>query len=118
ACGKSTCGKSTKFRYLKLQKMISLKITRQYLEDLCRFFLPYMVQVLESKKLTAADTEWYIPSLVALSVLEDMVTMFQRKTLTVQQKFTIKLKIHEAIILMKLMMEFPLDESQFWRQNL
>lgn len=98
--------------------MIILKLSRQYLDDLCRFFLPYMISVLESRQRTAESTEGHLPAMVALSILEDLETMFQRKTLTVQQKFTIKLKKHEAIIILKLMMEFPLDENHFWRQNL
>lgn len=98
--------------------MISLKLSRQYLDDLCRHFLPYMISVLESRKRTAKGTEGYLAATTILSVMEDMETMFQRKTLTVQQKFNIGLKEHEAIIMMEFMLNFPLDENQFWRRNL
>lgn len=98
--------------------MIQLKITRQYLDDLCRHFFPFMVQVLESRKRTAKGTEGYLAAVTILSVMEKMEIMFQRKTLTIQQKFTIKLEEHEAIIMMELMLNFPLAEDQFWRHNL
>ena len=80
--------------------MIQLKISRQYLEDLCRFFLPYMVRVLEARQLTSKGTEHHLPAVVALSILEEMENMFQRKTLCMQQNFTIKLKKFEAILMM------------------
>jgi len=77
-----------------------------------------MIMVLESRLKLSRNTENELAEIVCLSVLEDLEIMFQRKTLTVQQKFTIKLKKAEAVILMKLMMQFPLNAEEFWRMNL
>ena len=97
---------------------MKLFLTRQYLEDLCRHFLPYMIRVLEARLRSSRHTDQESQAIVCLSVLEDLELMFQRKTLTVQKKFTIKLKKAEAVILMELMKQFPLMEKDFWRMNL
>lgn len=97
---------------------MKLILTRQYLEDLCRHFLPYMIKVLEARLNISRGTDKELDAIVCLSVLEDLELMFQRKTLTVQKNFTIKLKKAEAVILMKLMMQFPLMSEDFWRMNL
>ncbi len=97
---------------------MKLFLTRQYLEDMCRYFLPYMIQVLESRLRTNRNTERELDAIVCVSILEDVEQMFLRKTLTRQQKFNIKLKKAEAVILCQLMMQFPLMENDFWRMNL
>lgn len=96
---------------------MKLLLSRQYLEDICRYFMPYMLSVLESRS-RGCDPEKNLDAVVCLSVLEDLDIMFQRKTLTRQQKFTITLKKAEAVILMKLMISFPVMENEFWRMNL
>jgi hypothetical protein len=97
---------------------MKLFLTRQYLEDICSYFMPYMISVLESRLRINRQTEQELDAIICLSVLEDLDVMFQRKTLTRQQKFTIKLKKAEAVILMKLMMTFPIYDQEFWRLNL
>ena len=97
---------------------MKLLLTRQYLEDICRYFMPYMINVLESRIRTRKNTEFEIAARVCLSVLEDIDIMFQRKTLTRQQKFTIRLKDAEAIIMLELMGSFPIQPEDFWRNNL
>lgn len=97
---------------------MKLFLTRQYLEDLCRYFIPYMISVLESRIRARKSTEFELEARVCLSLMEDIDIMFQRKTLTRQQKFTIKLKESEAIILLALMNIFPIQSEDFWRMNL
>lgn len=97
---------------------MKLILSRQYLDDLCRHFLPYMIRVLESRLRLCRNTDKELEAIVCLSVLEDLELMFQRKTLTIQKKFTIKLKKSEAVILMELMKQFPLMVEDFWRINL
>lgn len=97
---------------------MKLFLTRQYLEDLCSYFLPYMIRVMEARLRTSRNTDREAEAIVCLSVLEDLEHMFQRKKLTVQKKFTIKLKKAEVVILMELMKRFPLMNQDIWRINL
>jgi len=97
---------------------MKLLLSRQYLEDMCRYFMPYMINVLEARIRMRKNTELEMGARVCLSVLEDLDIMFQRKTLTRQQKFTIRLKDAEAIILVELMGTFPIQPEDFWRMNL
>lgn len=98
--------------------MTKLLLTLQYLEDLCGHFMPYMMRVLEARLRISRNSDLEIPAVVCLSVLEDINQIFIKKTVTVQKKFTIKLTKAEAIILMKMMLQFPIEENQFWRMNL
>lgn len=98
--------------------MIQLKISRQYLDDICAHFMPYMLRLLEARIAMYRNTEAELVEQVCMSVLEDLDLMLQRKTLTTQHNFKIKLKKSEAIILMQLMLKFPIMENEFWRMNL
>lgn len=95
-----------------------LKINRQYLEDLTSYFMPFMLKALESRRRIDEGTEIELLDKICYSVLQDIYIVFQRKKLTLQQKFTIRFKDAEGIIFMRGLLNFPLPADQFWRQNL
>ena len=95
-----------------------LKINRQCLEDLCGFFLPVMMEMLEARMRIEKGTEYEYFIRVSLSVMQAVEKMLMRKYLTESFNFKIKFSEAEAIILMKLLLQFPLPADHFWRQNL
>lgn len=95
-----------------------LKINRQWLEDLCGYFLPFMTQMLDSKVQTfrGSDTEAFYR--VCSSVMNDLEKLLIKKYLAESNKFKIKLTEAQAILLLKLMLQFPIPADHFWRINL
>jgi|ERR1035437_2667971 hypothetical protein len=91
-----------------------LEINRQYLEDLSKHFLPYMIMVCEAN-LEGTDSILYK---LSKSILTDIDIIFKRKLLTVQKKFCIKMKDAEGLIFKRFMLEFPIPSDHFWRNNL
>ena len=91
-----------------------LELNRQYLEDLDKYFLPYMIMVCDAN---LNGTDNYLFKL-SKSILSDIEIIFKRKLLTMQKKFTIKMKEAEGLIFYKFMMEFPLHPDHYWRQLL
>jgi len=98
--------------------MKTLKINRQHLEDLCGYFLPVMMQMLDARALIERGTEYEYLLRIGVSVMKDVEKKLMKKYLTESFKFKIKFSEAEAIILMKLLLQFPLSSVDFWRLNL
>lgn len=97
---------------------MKLKLSRQYLEDLNNYFMPFMLKAVESRARINEGTENELLDKICYSVLQDIFLALRRKELTMQQKFSINLKEAEGIIFMKGLLNFPIPADQFWRQNL
>lgn len=97
---------------------MQLKIDRQYLEDLSSYFMPFMLKTVASQARLHEGTETELLDKICYSVLKDIELTLARKKLTLQKKFTIKLKEAEGIIFMKGLINFPLPPEHFWRHNL
>jgi hypothetical protein len=92
-----------------------IKISRHYLEDLSNYFLPIMLKMTEARARVNEGTELEDLYKISYSVLNDIDLMFDRKNLTLQKKFTIRLKDAEGIILYKMLLNFPIAGDDVWR---
>lgn len=97
---------------------MKLKLSRQYLEDLSNYFMPFMLKSIESRRRLNEGTENELLDKICYSVLCDIDLILKRKQLTMQKKFSISLKESEGVILMKGLLNFPIPAEQFWRCNL
>ena len=98
--------------------MIKIKIDLQQLEDLTNFFIPLMIRGLESRIAENKGNDFEMLYRVSLSVLKDVHRIFRQKELTVARTFKITLTEAQALILMKLLLQFPLRPDDYWRLNL
>lgn len=98
--------------------MPTLKINRQALEDLCRHFLPLMVQFCEAQVRTYKGTEFEMLHRMSRSLMNDISKQLWRKQLTESKKINLKFSEAEAIILMHKLIEFPIPGEIIWRNNL
>lgn len=67
-----------------------LKLNRQHLEDLCGYFVPFMIRLLESRVSMHIGTEAQMGFRIGLSVMNDIEKLLQKKYLGDAHKFKIK----------------------------
>lgn len=95
-----------------------LKISRQQLEDLCGYFLPVMIMMIEANVRSHEGIESQLGFRVSLSVMKDIENLLMRKYLGCSNKFKIKFSEAQAIILVQMLIDFPIPSGEFWRINL
>lgn len=98
--------------------MLQLSLIRQHLEDLTGYFMPVMIDMLESRIRLYQGTEMLIGEQVSLGVMEELETKLIKKTLSASKKFTLKLSRGESVLLYAMLMKFPIPSDHFWRLNL
>lgn len=97
---------------------MKLKLSRQYLEDLSNYFIPFILRVVEARIHENVGTDSALLDIICRSTMETIDVMFKKKLLTDQQKFKLKFTEAEGIIFMKLLLQFPIPADHFWRNNL
>lgn len=112
--------------------MIALKIVRDKAREVQRHFFPYLVMVCEMRieegqkresLMVTPETKWEaiaqkLSGRLMWSLIDSTKRRFDRKLLTDQNKFTIKMTDAEGICFYQLLMNMPIDPTWVYAINL
>lgn len=94
--------------------MIALPLYRDQAREVRDFFFPYLREVCELKTREAnniKDGDGVLVGRMMLCLVISSQIKIDRKLLTTQNKFKVKLSDSEAICLYQLLMKFPIDQQ-------
>ncbi len=97
---------------------MQIKLTRDQTRGVQLHFFPYLVAVCEMKVEHNAGNEDLLNNKMLICLLHEIKRIFERKLLSLPNKFTFKFSDDQGIVFYKLLMNIPLPADRFWLVNL